>query len=118
MRRPAFLALGLALGLALALAACAPTGQSGCGPREVTLRNASSLAIEQAYGGDGTPGGWGAELIGASPLPPGAARALRLPGGTRALRMVWVNGRAAELGAIEGCAFASVTLTDTALRAE
>lgn len=107
-----------ALAFPLAMAACAPTGQPGCGAREVTLRNASSLAIEQAYGGDGSPGGWGADLVGANPLPPGAAAALRLPGGTRALRMVWVNGRAAELGGIDGCAIGLVTLTDTALRAE
>lgn len=114
MRRPVLPVLGLAL----ALAACAPTGQPGCGAREVTLRNASGLGIEQAYGGDGTPGGWGAELIGADPVPPGAAARLRLPGGTRALRMVWVNGRAAELGGIDGCAIGLVTLTDATLRAE
>jgi len=114
MRRPGLLALALPLGLL----ACAPTGQPGCGAREVTLRNASGLAIEQAYGGDGAPGGWGADLIGGNPLPPGAAAPLRLPGDTRALRMVWVDGRAAELGGIDGCAIGLITLTDQALRAE
>ena len=105
-----------------ALAGCLPAGQPGaaaaCGPREVLLRNASAMAVEQAYGGSGAPGGWGAELLGPAELPPGASRRLRLPAGTRAVRLVWVNGRAAELGDIDACAIGTLTLTDAALRAE
>lgn len=105
------------LGLLL-LAACGAPGPAGCGAREVTLRNASALPIEQAYGGDGTPGGWGAELLGPTDLAPGARRTLRLPARAQAVRLVWANGRAAELHGVDLCGVASLTLTDQVLRPE
>lgn len=106
--------LPAALGLLL-LAGCGDGGRIGCGAREVTLRNASGLAIEQAYAGDGTPGGWGAELLGPGDLAPGASRPLRLSAGAQAVRLVWTNGRAAELHGADLCGVAALTLTDSGL---
>jgi hypothetical protein len=116
MVRAGLACAGLALLLAAGCAAPGPGG--GCGPRDVALRNASALAVEQAYGGSGASGGWGAELLGPAELPPGASRSIRLPAGAQAVRLVWVNGRAAELGGIDPCAISGLTLTDTTLRAE
>lgn len=110
-RHVLFVTLGMLL-----LAGCTATG--GCGARDVTLRNASALPIEQAYGGDGTPGGWGGELLGPTDLAPGQSRAVRLPAGARAVRLVWANGRAAELLDADLCTVAGLTLTDQVLRAE
>lgn len=107
--------LPLVGGLAL-LAGCEAATTGGCGAREVTLRNASALPIEQAYGGNGTAGGWGAELLGPTDLAPGASRPLRLPAGAKAVRLVWANGRAAEMHGVDLCAISSLTLTDTVLQ--
>ena len=115
-RRRALGGFGLAL---LLLAGCeAPGGAGSCGAREVMLRNASGVAIEQAYGGSGAAAGWGAELLGPTPLPAGAGRTIRLPAGAQAVRLVWVNGRAAELAGVDLCAISTLTLTDAALRAD
>ncbi len=118
-RRHLRLALAAALAGCGAPAALRPAGS--CGPREVQVVNLSSLAVEQFYLGTGAPGGWGADLLaGRGELPSGGALALRLPPGPApsALRAVWVNGRAAELGGMDGCAAARITLTDGAVRAE
>ncbi len=116
--RPVLAARLGALALVLAAAGCAAPGSGGCGPRDVVLRNASALAIEQAYGGAGAPGAWGVDLLGPTELPPGASRTLRLPAGAKAVRLVWVNGRAAEIADLDVCAISSLTLTDTTLRPE
>lgn len=125
--RPA-LPLLLLLAAAGAAAGCAraplrPGAGSSCGPREVTMVNASAAAVEQIYIGTGAPSGWGADLLGPrggrGELPSGGALPLRLPAaGPYAVRVVWVDGRAAELGGVDGCATARITLSDAALRAE
>ena len=102
--------------LALLLPGCEGATPGGCGARSLPLRNASTLAIEQAYGGDGSAGGWGGELLGSSVLPPGESRAIRLPAGARAVRLVWANGRAAELHGVDLCAIPGLTLTDRGLQ--
>jgi hypothetical protein len=123
MRRragPAFALLLLAAAAGCARAQLGPGGTS-CGPREVALVNASAAPVEQIYLGTGAPSGWGTDLLrprGAD-LPSGAALPLRLPGaGPHAIRAVWADGRAAELGGVDGCATTRITLTDTTLRAE
>jgi hypothetical protein len=114
-----------ALLLLVALAACGPAGlqpgRLGCGgTREVALVNASSLPVEQLYLGNGRPDGWGRDLLGqASPLPSQRSLALRLPGARgQAVRAVWVNGRAAEIGGLDGCGVQRIVVTDGAMRAE
>ncbi|MBX6746029.1 MAG: hypothetical protein IRY87_28680 [Acetobacteraceae bacterium] len=111
-----------ALALTALLAACAaPQGGGGqsCGPHPATLTNASSQPVEQVYLGNGTPSGWGTDLLQGRELPPGANMSVTLPGpGPHALRIVWTNGHAAELPGIAGCSTTRLTVLDTALRAE
>lgn len=107
----------LLLLLAAALSAC--SGRQGCGPREVTLANASSMPVEQLYLGNAATGGWGQDLLAQGTLPSGGSMGLRLPGpGPLGLRAVWANGRAAELSGLDGCATTRITVLDSALRAE
>lgn len=111
------------LALTVLLAACASSsgggGGRGCGPHPATLTNASSQTVEQVYLGNGTPSGWGADLLQGRELQGGASMGLTLPGpGPHALRIVWTNGRAAELPGIAGCTTNRITVLDTALRAE
>lgn len=124
-QRPVVAALALAA-LAGGAAGCAPLPRpipggtaAACGPREVQVVNASSLAIEQLYLGSGEPSGWGADLLIRGPLPPGAAIGLSLPGpAAQALRAVWVNGRAAEIAGLDACVVRRITVQDAAIRAE
>ena len=111
--------------LAALAAACAPAaiqpGRLGCGgTREVELVNASSLHVEQLYLGNGRLDGWGRDLLGqAPPLPSQRSLTLRVPGAAgQAVRAIWVNGRAAELPGLDGCAVRRIVVADGALRAE
>jgi hypothetical protein len=114
----------------LLLAACAgpqapaPAGPRAAAPREgctgqIFLRNASGQAIEQIYAG--RPGDWGSELMPQGTLPPGAQGAFRLgvpPAGQRTgFRVVFVNGRAAELNGVDICETPAVTVLPDAMRA-
>lgn len=110
----------LALLALLAAAGCAGDGGL-CGGRDIGLVNASSLGVEQVSLGTGAPNGWGADLLGQRPaLPQGAAMTLPAVGGarTQAVRVVWVNGRAAELGGLDGCRFQRLVVQDGGMRAE
>jgi len=111
-----------ALALVALLAACAAPsggGERSCAPRPATLTNASSRTVEQVYLGNGAPSGWGADLLQGQELPSGASMNLTLPGaGPHAARIVWTDGRAAELPGIAGCTTSRITVLDTALRAE
>ncbi len=100
----------------LLLVGCEAPTPGGCGARSVTLRNASGLAIEQAYGGNGSTAGWGADLLAGGVLAPGESRAIRLPAAARAVRLVWVNGRAAEMHNGDLCAISGLTLSDRGLQ--
>ncbi len=113
--------LGLApgLGLATMLAACAGSGAGGCGPRPLAVANLSAVAVEQLYFGSGAPEGWGADLLGQAGLPSGTNAAVTVPErGAAAVRVVWRDGRAVELGGINACRIGRVTVLDAALRAE
>lgn len=108
----------------LLLAACARgNSPAGCAPSAARLENLSGQAIEQLYLSPvGTP--WGADLVardggGRESLPSRAGLPLRFEGiGPYALRVVWVNGQAAELRGINGCTTLRITIRDDGLRAE
>lgn len=110
----------LVLALVLALAACtAPGPRSGCGSRPLAVANRSTLTVEQFFLGDGTPDGWGVDLLGASGLPGGAGTAVAVPErGAQAVRAVWTTGQAAELRGIDACRIGGIALLDSAIRAE
>lgn len=113
-RRARFLLAGMFA--SLLMAGCEASTPGGCGARSVILRNASGLAIEQAYGGNGSPGGWGVDMLAGTTLAPGESRPVRLPAAARAVRLVWVNGRAAEMHGVDLCAISGLTLTDRVLQ--
>jgi hypothetical protein len=76
--------------------------------------------VEQLYLATDGQVGWGASLLSAGELPPGGTAALPLPGGPGqvALRIVWVDGRAAELAGLDRCAVSRVTVLDGGLQAQ
>ena len=88
-----------------------------CSKAPVQVTNASSQAVEQLY--LGAPGAWGRDLLAGSELAPRAALNLPRPGeGRFNLRLVWVNGRAAEFPNLDGCITTRVELADTGMRAQ
>ncbi len=87
-----------------------------CSKAPVQVNNASGQAVEQLY--LGVPGAWGQDLLAGSELAPRAAMNLPRPGeGRFNLRLVWVNGRAAEFPNLDGCLTTRVELADTGMRA-
>jgi hypothetical protein len=107
----------------LLLAACAHgKDPAGCAPAAARLENLSGQAVEQLYLGPagasrGAP--WGADLVTGDALLSGAGLPLQFEGrGPYALRVVWVNGQAAELRGIDGCTTLRVIIRDSGLRAE
>lgn len=101
------------------LAGCAGGQRAACGPAEAVVENASSLAVEQLYLAPAAGAGWGPDLLGETPGLPAAGRmplAIGGPGPWR-LRLVWVNGRAIELGGIDGCRTRRIILRDDILTA-
>ncbi len=113
MRRLASLAL-------LTLLAGCGGQRAACGPSQAVVENASSLAVEQLYLAPAAGPGWGPDLLGKAPALPAAGRmplALGGPGPWR-LRLVWVNGRAIELGGIDGCTARRITIRDGTVTAD
>jgi len=111
-----------ALAGALLAAACAARApEPACRAREALLANRGRVAVEQVYQAPDAeePTEWGRDLLGDATLAPTAGMPLRLNGpGRLALRVIWVNGRAAELRGLDGCSLRAVTVTEATLRAE
>lgn len=118
--------LGLApLGLVLALAGCMPPTQT----QTVVVRerscdtsfrvvNASSGTVERLFFSHASQNGWGNDQLGEAVLPPGRATNYRAANtGAYDFRVVWANGRAAELRGIDVCVASTITVTDGGLRA-
>ena len=97
------------------LAACGG-GERGC---PGVLANASGQPIEQFYLAREGLEGWGADLLPAGDLAPGASLPFRFPAeGRYGLRAIWVNGRAAEMQGVEACRTTRVTVRDGSMQAE
>jgi hypothetical protein len=110
--RGAFLLLPL-------LAACAgeganPAATLGCSG-EVRLRNVGSMAVEQAYFSAAGPGQWGRDLLAPTDIPPGGDRAVMVTPGRNAVRIVFANGRAAEMPAMDVCASPTLSIAPNEL---
>ncbi|MBK1657754.1 hypothetical protein [Paracraurococcus ruber] len=95
------------------LVGCATGG--GC---ETVLANASGRVVEQVYlarAGEA----WGRDLAAPGQVAPGGTLPLRFAGqGSHALRIVWADGRAAEMPAVEACKVQRITVRDTELVGE
>jgi len=104
------------------LAACAGEGGGsltalGCGG-EIRLHNVGAMAIEQAYFSPAGPGGnWGRDLLAPDTLPPGGERVVQATPGRNAVRIVFANGRAAEMPAMDVCATPRLSIQPTGLLA-
>jgi hypothetical protein len=90
--------------------------RAGC---DAVLTNRSATAVEQLYLAPGATRHWGADLLRDSDLASQASMPLRFPAaGVYALRIVWVDGRAAELAGVAACDIRRVTILGQELRAE
>jgi hypothetical protein len=113
VRRAALLALPLLA--ACAAEAPAPGGLGACtGP--LTLRNEARLAVEQFYASPVGPGAWGDDLLAPDTLPVGGSVSFRVAPGTSHVRVVFVDGSAAEIGGLDLCRIRSVTVTGREIR--
>ncbi len=100
--------------LLLPVAACGGGGR-GC---SATLANASGQPIEQVYLAR-AGNAWGRDLVAPGEVPPGGTLPLRFgTEGSHGVRVVWANGRAAELQGVNACRMTRVTVRDAELQAE
>ena len=131
MLRRKFLAL-LALMGTTAVAACAP--QTVYVPQPVavapmpsaqvcdtrfTVVNNSSLTVYQLFFSHASLANWGADQLGANVLPPGRYTNYRAANaGLYDFRIVWQNGRAAELRQVNICRASRIVVTNSGLYAQ
>jgi hypothetical protein len=122
-RRPALAALSL-----LGLAACtpetrtvlvpvAPATVAGCDTR-FQVANASGLTVRSIYFSPSNQRSFGADQLGANLLPPGRLVTYRAANATNYdFRVVWTNGRSADLYGVNVCRLNRITVTNGGLRA-
>ena len=114
------------LGL-LSLAACVAPPPVGYAPIMVEQRscdtsfnvvNASSYTVQELYFSPAAMRAWGNDQLGQNVLPPGRRASFRAANtGAYDFRVVWNNGRAAELRGIDVCVASTITATNTGLLA-
>ncbi|MDB5413701.1 MAG: hypothetical protein JWR10_2036 [Rubritepida sp.] len=100
------------------LAACAAPprsgGTGGC-DGQVQIRNLAPVAVEQLYVSPTGPTNWGRDFFATTSLLPGATQTVRVQPGDNAVRVVFVNGRAAEIAAMDVCATPILTIQPNGL---
>lgn len=109
----------LPLLLPLLLAACAgpPSGGTGGCDGRIQVRNAAAVAVEQLYVSTAGPSNWGRDHLAPGTLPPGAAQSFAVRPGLNGVRVVFVNGRAAEMAGMDVCANPVLTVQPNGLQA-
>jgi hypothetical protein len=118
------LAAGLLAGSALMLSACqepaqrvvvVPSQAVGC-DTSFSVVNNSSATVERLYFSHSSLSGWGNDQLGTSVLPPGRVVNYRAANtGNYDFRVVWTNGRAAELRGVNVCRASRITVTNGGL---
>lgn len=103
------------------LAGCAagggdPVASLGCAG-DLRLRNLGPVTVEQAFVSPRGPDEWGPDLLAPGTLPPGAEQVVRGAPGRNAVRIVFANGRAAEMLALDVCANPNLAIQPTGLLA-
>lgn len=103
----------------LLLAACAtpPSGGTGGCDGRIQVRNAAPVAIEQLYVSTAGPSDWGRDFLPRETLAPGAVQSFAVRPGLNAVRVVFVNGRAAEMSGMDVCANPVLTVQPNGLQA-
>jgi hypothetical protein len=80
--------------------------------------NQSSLTVAQLFFSHSNLGAWGNDQLGASVLPPGRFANYRAANtGSYDFRVVWQNGRSAELRRVNICAASQIIVTNNGLQA-
>lgn len=114
--------------LSLALAACsppapgrtaaeAPAQATGC-QGALQVINASSRTVDRLFLARLSLEGWGSDRLGQEVLRPGRSASYRSNmAGAQDLRVIWADGRAAELRRIDPCATGTIRVEDGGLRA-
>ena len=114
--------------LALGLAACAtpppartvaeaPSSRSSC-EGELHVINASSRTVDRLFLARLSLEGWGSDRLGQEVLRPGGSARYRATAlGAQDVRVVWADGRAAELRQIDPCATGTIRVEDRGLKA-
>ncbi|NGM22637.1 hypothetical protein G3576_21670 [Roseomonas stagni] len=121
-------ALGTLAVAALMLGACTPQqpqqvvvvqrpAAQACDTSFVVVNN-SSATVERLYFSHSSLGGWGADQLGQNVLPPGRNVSYRAANaGNYDFRVVWTNGRAAEVRGVNICRASRITVTNGGLLA-
>lgn len=120
--------LGRALAfIALALAACSPpppariateSPPQGSCEGELHVVNASSRTVDRLFLAQLSLEGWGRDRLGQEVLRPGRSANYRATApGAQDLRIVWADGRAAELRRVDPCATGTIRIEDNRLKA-
>ncbi len=114
----------LMLAAPLLLAACAQDGAAPVAGRtaacdtSIRVSNQSSGVVQQLYFSHSSLNAWGADQLGANVLPPGRFVNYRMNNpGNYDFRVVWSDGRSAELRRVNVCAASQVIVTNGGLRA-
>lgn len=111
----------LALGLLPLAAACAAPESGivalGC-DGVLRVANAATLTVEQLYVSAAGPRGWGPDRLAPGTLPPGGQHAARTSDGrVQSVRVVFVDGSAAEIMDLDVCATPRLTIGAGGLQA-
>lgn len=78
--------------------------------------NNSSATVGQLYFSHSSLSGWGVDQLGSSVLPPGRFVNYRAAhAGNYDFRVVWTNGRAAEIRGVNICRASQITVTNSGL---
>jgi hypothetical protein len=113
--------------LALGLAACAPspparttaeTPPRGSCEGELHVVNVSSRTVDRLFLARLSLEGWGSDRLGQEVLRPGrSARYRATAPGSQDVRVIWADGRAAELRQVDPCATGTIRVEDNGLKA-
>ena len=109
------------------LGACTPQGQQpvygtpvrgpGC-DTSIRFVNSSPVTVLQLFYNPSNINNWGPDRLGQNVLRPGQTSSVRLSNpGNYDFRVVWDNGRAAEIRRVNVCAASQITVTNAGLRA-
>lgn len=118
-----FLPAALASAAALGLAACQqePAQRVVVVPSQACntafrVVNNSAVTVGQLYFSHSSLSGWGVDQLGQSVLPPGRFVNFRANNaGNYDFRVVWTNGRAAEIRGVDICRASQITVTNSGL---
>lgn len=113
----------------LGLAACVPPQQpqviyqqvpqaSASCDTSFRVINNSSAVVERVFFSHSTQNGWGNDQLGQAVLTPGRSQGFRAANtGSYDFRVVWANGRAAELRGVNICAASNIVISNGGLSA-